>query len=271
MSRCLLWIVAIVAIVSLPTPWIRGESSLSQSHAERSMIRVSPISDTFATQMELAARSVPSHVWYAVMDAGWRVYLAEQVVDAVPALRGVAPRGWPAGTLWDNTDAVHLPASKQLVVAEKRRNRRGEVVSCTRVAGVLRHELGHAFDMVAGQDGHFRSASADFLAAYHGDVAEMTAVRREKLQYYLQPQDAGRQETFAEAFGIVLGGGSDPDHREVFTTGFTRSLKLVRDAIGEHGAPRPSVATADSRHVPVPSAATPSEFRASGPLLRRWR
>jgi hypothetical protein len=192
--------------------------------------RISPVSESFESELHAAIESVPDEIWHRISAAGWRVYLAEQVVDAVPGLRGTSPRGWPDGTRWENTDAVHLPAARQLVVAEKRHNKQGRLVACTRVAGVLRHELGHAFDMASGSAGQFLSAQAEFLAAYRADLASMNAEQRAELEYYLQPSDAGRQEAFAEAFGILFGGGSDAARQALFESCFPRTLEAVRQA-----------------------------------------
>jgi hypothetical protein len=224
-------IVAVLAVLTV-SPVVRsGEAAYSVSRSlARRVERVSPVSESFAQEMEFAAETIPEEIWRRVSEAGWRVCLAEQVVDVVPGLRGTAPRGWPDGTVWDNTDAVHLPATKQLVIAEKRRNQQGLLVACTRVAGVLRHELGHAFDMISGDGQQFRSATAVFLAAYHADLARMSAEQRQELAYYLQQQEAGRQEAFAEAFGIVFGGGSDIARQELFETCFVDTIQFVRHA-----------------------------------------
>jgi hypothetical protein len=224
----------VVGAVLLPVRSLlaaENAGSRNPDSAVRQLNRVSAVSQPFAEQIELAAQSIPDEIWRAITDAGWRIYVAEHVVDAVPALRGTAPRGWPEGTLWDNTDAVHLPTAKQLVIAEKRRNRKGKIVGCTRVGGVLRHELGHAFDMVSGSDGLFRSALPEFLTAYQADVVRMDADQRRQLAYYLQQNEAGRQETFAEAFGIVLGGGSDTGKQSVFEHCFSTTLGIVRSAV----------------------------------------
>jgi hypothetical protein len=194
--------------------------------------KLASVSNSFAQDFDEAAKTIPQPVWQVVLDAGWRVSLAENVVDAAPALRGVTPRGWPAGLMWDNTDAVHLPTAKLLIIAEKRRNKKGQIVRCTRVGGVLRHEVGHAYDVVSGKPAQFESAKQTFLNAYAYDLAEMGSQRRSELHYYVQQGQAGHQETFAEAFGIVFGGGSDAAHQQAFTIAFPRTIESVRRAVG---------------------------------------
>jgi hypothetical protein len=205
-----------------------------QPYAVRQLLAVSHVSDQFRRQTEAASASIPNQVWNGLEQAGWQVQLAEFVVDAIPSLRGTQPRGWPAGTTWENTDAVHLPTSRLLVLAEKRRNNAGGIVASSRVEGVLRHEIGHAFDMATGGGARYRSSASQFLTAYHHDVGRVTAADRAALAYYLQDDKAGRQETFAEAFAIVLGGGSDPPHHEAFVRSFPNVLNYLRWAIDNY-------------------------------------
>lgn len=192
-----------------------------------------PVSDAFRLQTAEVARTIPPQVWGRLRAAGWRVRLAEFTIDGHPSLQYDRPRGWPADMSWNNIDAALIPTERLLVLAEKRRNRRGQIVPTVRVAGVFRHELGHAFDAVTGATGHYRSRATDFQFAYQTDCGHMSVERRAELGYYLQADDAGRQETYAEAFGIVLGGGSDLPHREAFEASFPRVLELVRADLGQ--------------------------------------
>jgi hypothetical protein len=201
------------------------------------------VSPAFVQETHDAWRSLPKSVWDEIHRAGWRVRLAEYVVDAVPWLRHSVPRGWPADYTWDNTDAVHLPGSRLLILAEKRRRPSGDVVACHRVAGVLRHELGHALDMARARRYRFRSSESDFAAAYWEDVNRLTEADRQTLNYYVQSQGAGHQEAFAEAFGLLLGGGSDVTKQDEFRRGFPAVIEFVRQEIGL--APEDAIASAD--------------------------
>jgi hypothetical protein len=196
---------------------------------------VSPVSDEFVRRAETATQLIPAHVWSGLEHSGWSVQVARFVTDAAPALRGVQPRGWPAGSTWENSDAVHLPGARTLVFAELRRDRQGRVVESSRIEGVMRHEIGHAFDQASGPGKLLRSSSPAFVAAYAGDVRRIAAADRKQLAYYLQRGAPGRQETFAEAFGILLGGGSDQPHHAAFARAFPGVLDHVRRAIEEFG------------------------------------
>lgn len=226
--------VLMIAAAMLPAYGVRHENpttAAAKGNWFLPVIKLATVSSTFSQDFDAAAKTIPQSVWQVVLDAGWQVNLAENVVDAVPGLRGVTPRGWPAGLAWDNTDAVHLPTAKLLIIAEKRRNKKGQIVRCTRVGGVLRHEVGHAFDVVSGVPARFESAKQIFLQAYHADLAGMKSPQRTELEYYVQHGQAGQQETFAEAFGIVFGGGSDAAHQKAFTFAFPRTIEYVRGAV----------------------------------------
>lgn len=196
-----------------------------------------PLSAEFLRHAESARSSVPDGIWEIVTRAGWRVRLAEFVADAAPELKDDHPRGWPPETTWNQTDAINLPRSRTLVLAEKRVRRNGQVVLSGRVEGVLRHELGHAFDMVCGGQYRYGSSSPEFLRAYSQDVQSLKQPRRDAMNYYLQSSKAGRQETFAEAFAFVLGGGSDVTRQQEFAESFPAVLEYLRQEISRYTGP----------------------------------
>jgi hypothetical protein len=199
--------------------------------SNRLITEVTDVSDDFRQEVRLASLTIPNNVWQSVTQSGWRVRIAEFVIDAAPSLSDQRPRGWPSDATWNNSDAVHLPQAKLLVLAEKRRTTSGRVVTCSRVPGVFRHEFGHAFDISLGGRDRARSATPEFVASYRADVEMLNQVQRKQMAYYLQNQRAGRQEAFAEAFAILLGGGSDTTKREGFSISFPRVLRYVGQEI----------------------------------------
>lgn len=199
--------------------------------ADRSVTAVTQVSDDFRQEVRRASLTIPDSVWREVERSGWQVRMAEFVVDAAPSLRNRRPRGWPSNATWNNSDAVHLPVAKLLVLAEKRRTSSGRVVSSSRVPGVLRHEFGHAFDIALAGPHGARSATPEFVASYREDVNRLTAPHRGELNYYLQDQRAGRQEAFAEAFAILLGGGSDVTQEARFAESFPRVMQYVQQTL----------------------------------------
>ncbi len=223
-----------LAIVLMLTviPMVRADEVRRAWHEPPAPLQVvTPVSAAFEAQVRTAWAELPQSLRSDLAHAGWQVHLAEFVVDAAPALAESQPRGWPSGMSWQQTDAIHLSQERRLVVAEKRRNSQGQVVPATRAAGVLRHETGHALDLAQGGHFKFLSASPGFRAAYESDVARMTSQQRETLAYYLQRSAAGRQETFAEAFAISLGGGADLANAAVFPQAFRHVMHWMRGRV----------------------------------------
>jgi len=204
--------------------------STSQSRSFEWVARVSP---AFRGRLISAAKSIPDNVWQGLKRRGWRFMAAPFVTDAAPSLLKQQPRGWPAGATWRNTDGVHLPTRRWLVFAQQRQDYQGRVVAASRVGGVVRHETGHAFDMATATSARFHSLEAEFTAAYARDVQRLSEEQRQDFQYFLRDSKAGRQEAFAEAFAVHLGGGSDTARSEQFRQSFPRVMKHVRRLIAE--------------------------------------
>jgi hypothetical protein len=196
----------------------------------------SQVSDEFAGQFRNAVATIPADIQRGLDQSGWRVALVEFVVDAAPELRDAQPRGWPDRVTWEQVEAVHLPSSRMLIIAEKRRGEEGQILLNRRLGGAMRHEIGHAFDMLGARQGKFQSGSSAFRAAYLADAQDMDQETRQRLHYYFQKPVAGKQEAFAEAFAVALGGGSDELHHEDFERGFPRVLRYVHGKIHAYEA-----------------------------------
>ena len=227
-------LLAVVTIVALA----RAETLRVVSHAKTTAgtsawrpTTVTPVGKGFEREVAVAWGALPVSFRNELQQSGWQVQLAEFVIDAAPELAEQAPRGWPSGMSWRQSDAVHLPNQRRLIVAEKRLTSAGTVVSASRTAGVLRHELGHAYDVAHGARHGSLSASPAFLAAYQCDLAQLPASERDRLTYYLQAGSAGRQETFAEALAIALGGGSDDANAAEFAKRFPQVMKFAADCV----------------------------------------
>lgn len=116
------------------------------------------------------------------------------VVDVLPELGNVRPRGYSEGRTWRGVPGLYSPASKRVVVATEASAGGGRALGSNHgSADLVAHECAHAFDP--------RHADADypqeFLAARDVDLAQLT-------QYERQPADAGLSETWAESFARWL-------------------------------------------------------------------
>lgn len=132
----------------------------------------------------------------ALKDAGIKITVVrDSVVEALPSLKGVQPRGWPPGSTWDSVPGLYDPDTKQVIIA----TRNGKVPKTGDGHGsvnLVYHETGHAIDEAV--KGH---TDADFVKARDADMAALPA-------YLAQTGDAGPEETYAETLALYQ---SDPD------------------------------------------------------------
>ena len=175
------------------------------------------ISDTLA--------GIPQHVHDVVEKFGYKLQTAPKLTDALPHLKGVHPRGWPAGMTWDSVEGAHGTARKDITIAETYRPPTQKIfVPNKRVEGTLRHEFGHAADAAYGS----LSNTPDFITEYGKDRNAMDAAAKIKMKYLLQGGLAGRQEAFAEVFCEMMGGGNNSDA----ATYFPNVAKYIKDTLG---------------------------------------
>ena len=107
---------------------------------------------------------------------------------------------------WDNVEGLHSTTRKEIIVAETYRSYKKNIyVVNRRVAGTLRHEFGHAVDKTYGD----LSMTARYLAAFSADRKAMSAIGRIEMDYLLQGGRQSREETFAEIFCEIMGGGNE--------------------------------------------------------------
>ena len=132
----------------------------------------------------------------AMQAAGIKITVVRgSVVEALPALSGVKPRGWPPGSSWDTVPGLYDANTKQVIIAT-----RGGAVPATgdghgSVNPVI-HETAHAIDAATG--GHNDPA---FQAARNRDIGKLPA-------YETQAGNAGLEESYAEGMARYYGNPS---------------------------------------------------------------
>jgi hypothetical protein len=165
-------------------------------------------SPEFKAKMLDAIEALPVPVRDKLREAGIKIAVGRRVTEIMPEFKGVTPRGWPKGTTWDNAEGLYHGGVKKAIVTEKYIGRvSGLEISTGRAEGVLRHEVGHAYDAALESF----SSTNEFKTAHNADRSMMDEAISEKLAYFLQLGGAGRQEAFAEVFGEINGGGAAPE------------------------------------------------------------
>jgi hypothetical protein len=152
--------------------------------------------------------------------------VGKRLTELNPDLKGVHPRGWPAGMTWDTAEGLYSSREKAVNVTEFYRPvGRKEFIRNSRAAGVVLHESGHAYDHALGR---VSSTSPAFIDAYKDDVKYMPKTAKPGLRYFLQKGSAGRSEAFAETFAWTVGEkGSGRTDLRLF---FPRVAKLIKTA-----------------------------------------
>jgi hypothetical protein len=207
-----------------------------------------PPSQSFDNQVNVAYNAMSAQTRAIISKRGATVMPVHHLTDAMPELRGQAPRGWPAGSTWDSVDGCWSTSRNEIVVAEERRTLAGgQWVPSGRTGPVLRHEAGHAVDYTI----NMMSDLPDFKKAYDADLLAMPTGDKNALSYFLQTGPGGREETAAEGVADREGGATGG---QTFHNDFPQTLKVINDTINGT-APLPVKGPAQV--VPSPGGTTP--------------
>jgi len=187
-------------------------------------------SRSFLNEIDRGLSKISGHVLRALRNAGYRVAISESLVDAVPAARNQQVRGYQAHSTWDTVYGMFNRTTKRVVMAEKALQPDGFGMSMqplrdtARREGIIRHEVGHAVDQYLGNLSH----TPEYMAAYDKGSRSISAYEAKVLNYYLQPGDAGREETFAEIFASLNGYACDPNSDILLKNHFPELVQLIR-------------------------------------------
>lgn len=175
-------------------------------------VEVKPVQADFRKAVDEALAGIPDPVHVAVMAAGYELRIAPKITDVLPRLAGKHPRGHEPDVIWENLDGGTFKSDGLIVIAGAALDDGLYVAtSAVRAGQLLRHEYGHAWDLMQRL-----SDSSEFISAYEKDAAilrswlskPMPKEALKQLRYLLQSGHAGRQEAFAEIFAYLHGGGT---------------------------------------------------------------
>ena len=157
--------------------------------------------DADVVAAELA--KMPRTALQSLADHNVKVIAAKgNVTDYATDLKGVAPRGWPPGSTWDDVPGAYLPGRNAVVIATTAAGK-AKVLRVPMTgeghgsANMVVHEAAHAIDRNAPLT--LNSMSTDFMAARTKDLPQLPS-------YEIQPGIAGLSETYAESAARVYGG-----------------------------------------------------------------
>lgn len=188
----------------------------------------SDVSPEFADEVSKTWIGIPDGVKQQLKDAGITVRAPKRLADVMDTSQ--TPRGWAAGSTWDEVDGVYHGSTRSVIVAQTAKSRYTGVFSdSTSTAGVLFHETGHGLDASFGALPI--SETKAYGDAYDADVRDYLASGGSKsdsrYSYFLQDGTAGPSEMFAEHFA-ELHGESLTRSVPSLTERFPRSAAVLR-------------------------------------------
>jgi len=225
-----------MALCLLCAPPSRAAALAAASPAEgrESFVRNAGASADFAGEVRgLLDAALPGIILRDLAGYGYTLLIKDHVTQDRPDL--------PADL--DFTGGLHEwgPLGDSIVVAQRIKSRAsGELMPSRIWRNAVLHESGHALDRILGA-----TESEKYQAAWKADYARIPGrLKRERLPeglrndfyYFLRPGRDGllalaRQETFAEAFDILLRGEGSSFNHSRFTRYFPRTMKAARELI----------------------------------------
>lgn len=188
----------------------------------------SNVSPQFLTTTAETLEQIPVNARRRVAESGNTLVVGEFLSDVDPELKGVTPRGWPAGYTWDNAEGFHDSENKIIGASEFRNDSLGLPVKSERAACVVAHEFGHAYDSSFSPN---VSISRQFIAAYEADKKGLKDEDKKMLGYFLQSGGAGRSEAVAEGFAIAIGNPGSGSLGPLFKQSFPKVMAHIEKLI----------------------------------------
>jgi tetratricopeptide (TPR) repeat protein len=191
-------------------------------------------------------RSLPQLFVDQLRGAGYKVMIAPHLTDVLPKIAEDHPRGWAKLATWHNANGTVSYDHKWIVIGERFKNIfTGKEITDPQMDRTIAHEFGHAYDFFLGNSTGPRtdidseqytqfSHSQSFARAYQADAQRIKDKGvKEKLEYFLQPGDAGSEELFAQLFPCFYCGTPEPNSpEELFSRFFPTVLATMKEAFG---------------------------------------
>lgn len=193
------------ASAPLPAPfWKRRSKQAEGIPPPAGSIEYLRVNDTASNNKESRTQRkdlayIPASWQAAFVTAGGRVEIFDGPVSSHPEMaqyRGVAPRGWPPGKTWDDIAGCAEGGTVFL----------GSGPPYGSVSIAL-HESGHAFDYALGLKSRQKerfSHQPEFVAARKAFMDAIEEYGAKVDPYFKQEGDGGLEETWAEAFSVVV-------------------------------------------------------------------
>ncbi|MBC7999620.1 MAG: hypothetical protein IAF58_16835 [Leptolyngbya sp.] len=178
-------------------------------------------SETIEREIRITLSAMPKHVQESIKSAGLTVLIVPYILAYKPEFATEKPRGYHGGS-YENCRGMFSPSDKKIIVTE-RVSAGNHPMQLNPTAGYTTvHEIGHAFDSTGGY-----SSSEDFIKAYEDDGKYLGNEQRNDHEYFLQKDEAGRSEMFAELFTAICAPGVG-NRAKALSKDFPRCTQIVK-------------------------------------------
>ncbi|PZM77809.1 MAG: hypothetical protein DKT66_26390 [Candidatus Melainabacteria bacterium] len=190
------------------------------------IFRRTQYTDKTEQQVRTAIAKVPKRVQESVKSAGITIFIVPDMLSAHPELNIEKPRGYHGGG-YDNCGGMFSPGPKKIYICERVSWRNSPLQENWHLPATSLHEMGHAYDHTGSY-----SKAEEFVKAYEDDGKYLGSEQRRTWEYFLQENDAGRSEMFAELFVATIS-PSDNKRAAGLSQAFPRCTKYVQGLLGK--------------------------------------
>jgi hypothetical protein len=158
-------------------------------------------SDRAYEKVEAGLAPIPKEIRQALLSNGYSVVITPTQLSANPGLDNVVPGGWSHDANYDNVGGLFESSTKRILIPERiqLKTNNGPYIPNDEIPAIIRHEIGHAYDHYMGH----ASRAKDFVRAHTEDKNRLRAEDRARFAYFIQPDNAGFSELFAELFAAA--------------------------------------------------------------------
>ncbi len=183
--------------------------------------------DSSAIEIEVkeALSIVPQPLLESLKKWGLKIKIVPNLIEDDRSLAGQVPRGYTHGGGYDNCGGLFRPSEKTIYISESVASNNHPYQRNNRVHSTLLHEFGHAYDSF----GSFSSSGA-FIEICQQDQGRLTNETRRKNAYFLQADEAGRREMFAELFSVAASNPDTARGKDLSRT-FPAAFKYVKQLV----------------------------------------
>jgi hypothetical protein len=158
-------------------------------------------SAAFVAQIKSMIEKVPPGIQATLIEFGVAILPGYVIFDICHfSFPYHSPRGHDGRMSWSKIAGLSMFEGHLLIVCQYRDLGQG-LVLVDNAQGIFNHELGHCLDAAL----KYISKHPEFLARYAADIAKLSASDRAMYQYFLQPDEAGPSEAFADLFACTQG------------------------------------------------------------------